>query len=237
MDEPRYAIYFVPPAESDIYRFGAGFLGYDCYAGNDLGCPADTGLAPSAWAELTREPRKYGFHATLKAPFHLLPPSGETDLTTELRRFAAIPRTLPAIEPTIQPLARFIAIVAQEPSVALDRLAADCVMAFDRFRRPLAADERHRRLGGSLSGRQVENLDRWGYPYVFDDFRFHMTLTGPLDAAHREPILAALKARFAKINGDRLLPITQLVLLRQETSSTPFRALDRIELTARCADR
>ena len=110
-------------------------------------------------------------------------------------------------------------------------------MAFDRFRRPLTADERHRRLGGSLSGRQVENLDRWGYPYVFDDFRFHMTLTGPLDAAHREPILAALKARFAKINGDRLLPITQLVLLRQETSSTPFRALDRIELTARCADR
>ena len=35
MDEPRYAIYFVPPANSDLHRFGAGFLGYDCYTGED----------------------------------------------------------------------------------------------------------------------------------------------------------------------------------------------------------
>jgi putative phosphonate metabolism protein len=237
MDAPRYAIYFVPPANSELYRFGARVLGYDCYTGEDLGCPPDSGLDPSAWAELTREPRIYGFHATLKAPFHLLPPFAETDLTTELRRFASIPRTLPAIAPTIQPLARFIAIVPREPSLAVDRLAADCVMAFDRFRRPLTADERHRRLSGGLSGRQVENLDRWGYPYVFDDFRFHMTLTGPLDADRRAPMLTSLQARFEKLKGDRLLPITQLVLLRQETSSTPFRAVDRIELTAGCADR
>jgi putative phosphonate metabolism protein len=237
MDEPRYAIYFVPPANSDLYCFGASFLGYDCYTGADLRYPPDAGLNPSTWVELTREPCKYGFHATLKAPFHLLPTFAEADLAAELRRFAAIPRTLPAIEPTIQPLARFIAIVAQEPSVALDGLAADCVVAFDRFRRPLTANERQQRLGSGLSDRQIENLDRWGYPYVLEDFRFHMTLTGPIDAAHREPILAALKARFAKISGDKFLPITQLVLLRQETSSTPFRALDRIELTAGRADR
>jgi hypothetical protein len=86
MDEPRYAIYFVPPADSDVYRFGAGFLGYDCYTGADLGHPQDMGVEASTWAELTREPRKYGFHATLKAPFHLSPAFAESDIAAELRR-------------------------------------------------------------------------------------------------------------------------------------------------------
>ena len=101
MDEPRYAIYFVPPAACGLYRFGAGFLGYDCYTGESFRPPQDIALSGSEWAQLTREPRKYGFHATLKAPFHLLPPFTEADLTAELERFAAIPRTLPAIEPAI----------------------------------------------------------------------------------------------------------------------------------------
>src|SRR5262249_12768926 len=80
-DEPRYAIYFVPPADSALYRSGAGFLGYDCYPGKRLRQPQDTGLTASEWAQLTREPRRYGFHATLKAPFRLLPPFTEMDLT------------------------------------------------------------------------------------------------------------------------------------------------------------
>ena len=111
MDEPRYAIYFVPPARSDLYRFGARFLGYDCYSGDDLGHPADIGLAATAWEELTREPRRYGFHATLKAPFRLLPPFTEADLVAELDRFSALPRASVSVEPTIRAIERFIAIV------------------------------------------------------------------------------------------------------------------------------
>ena len=121
MDEPRYAIYFVPPAACGLYRFGAGFLGYDCYTGESLRPPQGIALTACERAQLTHEPRKYGFHATLKAPFHLLPPFAEADLTAELERFAAIPRTLPAIEPAIRPLAQFIAVVAAEPSMALER--------------------------------------------------------------------------------------------------------------------
>src|SRR5262245_46858031 len=136
MDDTRYAIYFVPPAGSDLYQFGSVFLGFDCYTGADLGCPDDIELPAAEWAELTSEPRKYGFHATLKAPFHLVPRFTAADLTAELRRFAAVPRALPAIAPVIQPLGRFIAIVPGERSEEVDRLAADCVMGFDRFRRP-----------------------------------------------------------------------------------------------------
>src|SRR5215475_6504726 len=145
---------------------------------------------------------------------------------------AAVPRTLPAIEPAIRSLARFIAVVAAAPNMALDRLAADGVMAFDRFRRPLTSHEREQRLSAGLSERQIENLDRWGYPYVFEEFRFHLTLTGPIDADRRASILALLQARFNAIDGGHSLPITRLSLLRQDARLTPFRVLAQAALTA-----
>jgi putative phosphonate metabolism protein len=225
MDEPRYAIYFVPPAGSDLYRFGSTFLGYDCYAGDDLGWPADAGLDARAWAGLTREPRRYGFHATLKAPFRLRSEFGETDLAEELRRFAARARTPAAIEPVIRSLGRFIAVVPAEPSAAVDRLADDCVTAFDQFRRPLTADERLKRSDGGLSDRQTANLDRWGYPYVLEEFRFHLTLTGPLDVEQRASITALLQERFDRMNGRDRVPIARLALVRQDAPSEPFRVV------------
>ena len=231
MDEPRYAIYFVPPADSALYRFGAGVLGYDCYSGERLSHPQDSALAASEWNALTREPRNYGFHATLKAPFRLLPPFREADLAAELERFAAIPRTIPEIRPTVQSLAGFIAVVAGAPSMELDRLAADAVMAFDRFRRPLSSQERAQRLGAGLSDRQTDNLDRWGYPYVFEDFRFHMTLTGRIDAGRRGAMLALLQGRFNAIDGAHVLPVDRLALLRQDARALPFRMVRAAALT------
>lgn len=233
MDDARYAIYFVPPAGSDLYRFGAVFLGFDCYTGADLGCPDDIELDAQEWAELTSEPRKYGFHATLKAPFHLAPSLTAADLIAELQRFAAVPRVLPAIAPAIQSLGRFIAIVPDERSEEVDRLAADCVMGFDQFRRPLIAQEKDRRLGAGLTPGQVRNLDRWGYPYVFDDFRFHMTLTGPIAAERREAIVALLQARFSRVNGNGALPVARVVLVRQDAPSERFRVACQAELTLR----
>jgi hypothetical protein len=146
MEGPRYAIYFVPPACSDLYRFGARLLGYDCYSGEDLGHPPDIGLDARAWEELTHAPRRYGFHATLKAPFRLLTRFSETDLLAEFDRFAALPRVPAAVEPAIRSIEEFIAIVPKSTSAALDRLAADCVTVFDRMRRPLTPQERHKRM-------------------------------------------------------------------------------------------
>ena len=233
MDEPRYAIYFVPPARSDLYRFGARFLGYDCYTGGDLGHPPDIGLGATAWEELTREPRRYGFHATLKAPFRLLPPFTEPDLVAELDRFSALPRASVSVEPTIRAIERFIAIVPRGASAAVDQLAADCVTAFDRFRRPLTPQERNRRVAAGGHARQIdENLDRWGYPFVFEDFRFHMTLTGAIDARHHGPIIALVQAAFARVEDGRSLPITQLVLTRQDAPAARFRVVRAAKLAA-----
>ena len=231
MDEPRYAIYFVPPARSDLYRFGAGFLGYDCYTGDDLGHPPDIGLAAPAWEELTHEPRRYGFHATLKAPFRLRPEFTEADLAAELDRFAALPRASVVIDLTIRAIERFIAIVPCGASTAVDQLAADCVTAFDGFCRPLTPQERDRRIAGGASARQIENLKRWGYPFVFEDFRFHMTLTGPIDADRQGSIIGILQAAFEQTDERRSLAITQLVLARQDAPEARFRIVRQAALT------
>lgn len=232
MDEPRYAIYFVPPARSDLYRFGARFLGYDCYSGDDLGHPPDIGFSATAWEELTREPRRYGFHATLKAPFRLLPPFTEADLVAELDRFSALPRASVSVEPTIRAIERFIAIVPRGASAAVEQLAADCVTVFDRFRRPLTPQERDRRVAAGARARQIENLDRWGYPFVFEDFRFHMTLTGAIDASRHGPIIALVQAAFERVEDSRSLPITQLVLARQDAPAARFRVVREAKLAA-----
>jgi putative phosphonate metabolism protein len=232
MDAPRYAIYFIPPPDTKLYRFGADFLGYDCYTGEELAYTESAGLRPPEWVALTRAPRIYGFHATLKAPFRLQPTVFETDLVEELERFAATPRVIPTIEPTVQALGEFIALVPNHAEPSLDRLAADCVTAFDHFRRPLTPEERHKRLSGSLNGRQIQNLEQWGYPYVFGEFRFHMTLAGPVERHRRDPIVTLLQALLKHRHGSRPLPIGRVALVRQPAQAAPFRVLCHAELQA-----
>ena len=181
---PRYAIYFVPAADSALYRFGAAMLGYDCYTGNDVGFPDPLPMEHAAWRDLTGEPRRYGFHATLKAPFQLANGGDETELVDAFQHFSRSIEAVPIFEPIVATLQGFVAIVPSAANPAIDRLAAACVTSFDRFRAPLSAHDRDRRTIG-LSERQTGNLDRWGYPFVFDDFRLHLTLTGRLGADRR----------------------------------------------------
>jgi hypothetical protein len=51
-------------------------------------------------------------------------------------------------------------------------------------------------LAAPLSERQRALLIEWGYPYVFDEFRFHMTLSSSLaDAQERATLVAWWQAR------------------------------------------
>lgn len=227
---PRYAIYFVPAPDQALYRFGRAALGYDCYTGEEIAHPECDELSAAEWSALTREPRTYGFHATLKAPFRLPPGIEERKLVDALTAFAAVPRAMPVIEPCVRLLGPFVAIMPRAPCGALDDLAARCVVEFDRFRAPLTTAERERRLAGGLDAAQAANLERWGYPYVFEGFRFHMTLTGPLDPARRDSALALLQRAFARECGERALTINRVALLRQDDAQRRFRVLAHADL-------
>jgi putative phosphonate metabolism protein len=224
---PRYAVYFVPAAQSALYRFGSALLGYDCFTGTDIAFPQALPVAEPAWRELTQEPRRYGFHATLKAPFHLADAVDETELIEAFGTFCRSEAPAAAFTPVVTTVEGFIAIVPSAGEPAVDRLAAACVTAFDRFRAPLDARDRARRLAAGLSERQARHLERWGYPYVFEDFRLHLTLTGRLPAERQAIVLPFLRESFSAICGAARVPVDAIALLRQDDAHARFRILSR----------
>jgi putative phosphonate metabolism protein len=227
---PRYAIYYVSKPGSDLDRFGAQLLGYDAFSGEDLPFPDGIMQMAPDWHDLTRDPRKYGFHATLKAPLSLAQGKTEAQLLAACESFAGAPRPIPVTRPIVNSISGFIAVMPAEPSAELERLAADCTREFDSFRAPLTPEDWRRRNPSALAPRQREHLDRWGYPYVMEDFRFHMTLTGRLDAERREPVLTMLRDRFSTI-GLTTLAIDRIAMLRQNDAVSRFQVVNHWKLS------
>ena len=226
----RYAVYFVPAADSTLYRCGSAILGYDCHTGEDAALPAELQPDAVAWHRLTEEPRRYGFHATLKAPFHLSPACTEAQLESAFMSFVGLSHHAARIEPEVRMLDGFVAVVPHQPSTQVSALADQCTMLFDAFRAPMSARERARRVAANLSQSQMHNLERWGYPYLFKDFRFHMTLTGRVPAERRDDVLAVLRGIFARMCDDQPIVIDRLALLRQDDERARFRVIRQAAL-------
>jgi len=221
MSSTRYAIYFSPEPESDLWLFGSRWLGRDSATGDKIKRLTVSAITPERQREITAAAALYGFHATIKPPFRLAKGHDLETLDEALEAFAASyqPVTLPALE--VAELDGFIALQPTEPSERLQKLAADCVRAFDHFREPPSKMELERRRQVELSDTQRKMLDAWGYPYVMDEFRFHMTLTGRLEAAERKAVLADLQELGKDIAG-KAVCIDVLTLLQQKSAEEPF---------------
>lgn len=211
---PRYAIYFVPAAQSQLYRYGSSILGYDCYSGAAVDFPDDAESAAVNWNELAKEPRRYGFHATLKPPFHLLPSHTEAQLINAVQNFARLGHAIHTFIPAVRLIDGFFAVVPQKSVAAIDALAGSCTTIFDAYRAPITPQERARRIALKLNQSQIQNLDRWGYPYVLSDFQFHMTLTGKIAVGRRKAILAALQKDFRRIRVEHAIAVDRLALVK-----------------------
>ncbi len=186
----RYAIFYTPEPGSPLAKFGASWLGWDSAEGVARAHPVKDGLDVSA---ITDTPRKYGFHGTIKPPFRLA--QGETaqglaDAVGTLCAQAA-PVVLDGLQ--LARLGRFLALVPKGDASALGELAARAVQDLDHFRAPASEAELQKRRAARLSPAQDAHLERWGYPYVLDQFRFHLTLTGPLAADQATEVEAALQ--------------------------------------------
>lgn len=227
----RYAIYYAPPDDGALWRFGSGVLGYDAASGQSIPSVPLGGLDSVGWSAATEEPRRYGFHGTLKAPFGLAEGCDLSQLRAAARMFAAGRQAVLLDGLQVAEVGRFIALVPAGPSPALSRLAFETVAAFERFRAPLTDDDRLRRTkGGRLSPRQTELLDRFGYPYVAEEFRFHMTLTGALDDGIRAILREALAVDFAGKIAPGPLVIDRVAIFEQPDRSARFRIVEAIPL-------
>jgi putative phosphonate metabolism protein len=221
----RYALYFAPDPSGALWRFGSDAIGYDAATGAERPVPAIDGIPPARLADLAREPARYGFHATLKPPIRLVRPADEAAFLAEVAAFAAERPAFAAAPPDVALLGSFLALTLPDRPADLHGLADACVERFDRWRAPMDAAERERRLTARLGAAERANLDRWGYPYVFDAFRFHMTLTGPTEPAEREPLRTALAARYASVRAP--LVFDALSVFVQTNGEGRFRLLAR----------
>lgn len=224
----RYAIYFTPAVVSALWRLGSSSLGYDTAAREIVDFP-NCSLWREPWFTRALEtPARYGFHATLKAPFTLAPSVTAAVLLERAEAFSArhAPVYLPALEVAL--LGDFVALRPLAEDAELNRLAAACVQDFDDLRAPIDATDRARRLSQGLTPRQRAQLDLWGYPYVLQDFRFHMTLTGSITPLKRAEALAAMKALYRGCSAP--VVVDAISVLSQSTREGQFGLIARFPL-------
>jgi putative phosphonate metabolism protein len=228
----RYAIYFSPAKHSTWWTLGAHWLGRDEHDNRALSQPEVAGINPQELQAITAEPRRYGFHATLKAPFHLSAGHTEADLVARLGRLAQTLKTMALGPLQLATLGNFVALVPKAAPAGLQALAAACVTGLDDLRAPLSAVDLARRRGAGLDARESELLALYGYPHVLERFRFHMTLTGPVGAAMAQGVSQALAGQVASLNVQAPLSLDRLCLFVEQTPGTPFQRVIDLRLSA-----
>ncbi|HXT92179.1 MAG TPA: DUF1045 domain-containing protein [Trebonia sp.] len=189
------------------------------------GSPVIPGV-PAGWTReaidaITVDARRYGFHATLKAPFHLAAGRTAEELDAALARFAAARPGVLVPQLTLARLGGFFALVPGTEAAELNALADEVVTGFDSFRAPATDAELARRKPAGLTPRQRELLKAWGYPYVLDEFRFHMTLTDRIPHARQPEVERTLHGWFGALVGVDL-PVAALALFTEAEPGAPF---------------
>jgi hypothetical protein len=226
---PRYAIYYAPSAAHPLSMAASAWLGRDAFTNSVCVRPALVGLDGIDLDQLTQDARHYGFHATLKAPFELHPAQDEASLLSAFRALTICHAPFQA-DIQVAALGPFLAFVLAERSSQMQALHQDCVVALDDFRAPLSDFDLNRRLHAGINPRHESQLREFGYPYIFEDFRFHMTLTERIsDQALRAQVLAVLQDHFQDFAGPH--DFKSLAIFKQEARDQPFTILDLQPLT------
>jgi hypothetical protein len=212
----HYAIYWTPAPGAAFAEFGARwFGGLDTF-----------GLAPEFAARATLAPSSYGLHATLKAPFRLKEGVSQRDLEGALEEFCGLRRAPAGATLKFGRYQRYLTLMLNGNEADVDWLAAECVTHFDRLRAPTAEEDRRRREIAEMTPRQAAFLEQFGYPYVLADFRFHISLAGPLEDREYDEVEKALEPRLAPLTAEPLR-IGELTLLGEPEDGGVFQPIGR----------
>jgi putative phosphonate metabolism protein len=229
-DSRRYAIYYSPEEGSLLEQFGARWIGRSAFTAKDIRQDECQGIAPQKLTEITKLPRHYGFHGTLKPPFHLINGTTVDELFAAAEEFAANQPAIACPGLVLTRLGRFLALTPSTPCKAINRLAHKSVGHFDEFRLPPSDAEISERLRKGLTYRQELHLMRWGYPYVFRDYTFHLSLTGQIADQREMTVLQNILTPLVEQFTDHLLVVNALYIFSQPDRSTPFTVMERFAL-------
>jgi len=226
----RYAVYFTPAQDHPLSKAAETWLGYSPWSGEPVERSSTAALDANLLEQFTTSARKYGFHATMKAPFRLADGQSEAGLRNACEQFASVSSSTEIERLTAKQLDTYFALVPERQSNELRNLAADAVEHFEPFRAALTEAETQRRLASPLTGAQRTLLSKWGYPYVFDEFRFHLTLGGGVAPKDQAVIASAINTHFAH-SIDQPLAIDRIALFRQNTPDSAFEIIGHYELS------
>jgi len=228
----RHAAYFAPAPKSQAWDLGSQWLGRCAHQGVSLEQPQIGNFNVELFEKLTRTPRLYGWHATLKAPFELnskARPEELHDAFAQLARSTVSAFHLPL---KLVEMGDFLALVPSQSSPELQKFAEDCVQQLHTLALPLSEAELQRRTGTGLTARQTALLLEWSYPFVMDQFQFHMTLSGSLknvDPLLRLDLKTAAQEWFAPLLQHGIA-IDAVTWFSQDHPKGNFRWVDRFEL-------
>jgi Protein of unknown function (DUF1045) len=238
----RFAIYAAPGSGSADAAAALLRERAEQWLGRSAAGEAVTPGVPAGWTReavdaITVSARRYGFHGTLKAPFHLAPGRTPGELDTALAQFAAAHERVLVPRLRVTRLGGFFALTpgagtvgeselvegtgAETEAAELHALAAAVVIAFDGFRASPTEVELARRDPAPLTPRQRELLAAWGYPYVLDEFRFHLTVTDRIPAARQPAVERTVTDWFAASLG-ATVPVDALALFTEAEPGAPF---------------
>ncbi|MEP3045474.1 MAG: DUF1045 domain-containing protein [Roseibium sp.] len=227
----RYAIYFAAYSSDPLMQLGNTWLGRNPFSGGDLAQPDVHGLDQKRVHDLTTDPRRYGFHGTLKAPFSLKDGTTQANLIDACSRFATDVTPFELTGLSVNRLGKFLALTPDQPEPALAAFAEGCLRAFEPFRAPLSEADLERRRKANLTSKQDAYVEKWGYPYIFDEFRFHMTLSNKLENEDEAKILKeAAEEHFASVT-DNPRTCRHFGLYVEAERGAPFEVQTIFELT------
>jgi putative phosphonate metabolism protein len=226
----RYAVYYAPAPDSPWWAAGSQWLGRCATQHKRLPQPTVPGLTAAEFSALTAAPRRYGWHATLKAPFALAEGislaalrAALQELSWSLSAFAMPPLRVARLDD-------FLALVPQGSADRLQAVASACVTELDALAAPLGAAELQRRRQAQLTPEQDKMLVRWGYPYVLEHFRFHCSLTGPVNGLEPAQIDAVQEAAESLFHNLPPIRFDTLALFAEPAPGADFLLLDHFSL-------
>jgi hypothetical protein len=228
-DFERYAVFWMPQQGSRLAAFGARWFGAPAESAAALGLGA--GDVDAAIAE----PKRYGLHATMLAPFRLQPGKDVQALIEQLERFAAARPPVPLCPLRLERLGSFLALVTTAQEASIRSLHIQCMFALDGFRGPASSDEQHRRETGAGESTQKLLLAQWGYAHVMHLFRFHVTLTGRLDDQAAARFGEALAGEVKTLNAEPFA-LDTLCLVGDPGKGEQFQPICRFQLAASSVD-
>jgi putative phosphonate metabolism protein len=216
----RFAIYYAPPATGALWERASTWLGRDAASGDIFDGPV-AGIDRSRLLNLTQSANRYGFHATMKPPMALADGASRGALEEAVADFCQRHQPVELGQMQLAFISGFLALIPKQASEALTDLAAHVVEDFDPFRAPMTIKDRAARMSKGLSPRQEELLDGYGYPYVFEQFKFHMTLTDRMAEGERDEIIAAAATWFGPLLEQPLV-LDTLCLFHEAERGHPF---------------